>query len=231
MTNKDLDLNKLASVIDKLPTKKRIAIFIAVNFGIILFAIVILYQPINTLVDKAYKELETKKSRSKIISEEASLFKTTFSPDPNILVRKKISLLRSKLQNIDPALRNIDKALTAPDEMLSIIKNIVNRMKLLKLINMENIQPEIFVEADPSMFGQAITLPITNQGIHKIFKHGIKLELEGSYWELVRFLEKLEKIPKKILWSEFKLTNKKYPISNFEIKFYTLSLNSDWVRM
>lgn len=55
-----------------------------------------------------------------------------------------------------------------------------------------------------------------------IYRHGIDLQVRGSYADLVRYLEVLER-DDRILWSGLKLSATQYPELTLTISLYTLS--------
>lgn len=56
-----------------------------------------------------------------------------------------------------------------------------------------------------------------------IYKHGIEITVKGRYPQLVSYMEKLQKFPKRVFWAEAKVTVSPYPVSVLRIVIYTLS--------
>lgn len=56
-----------------------------------------------------------------------------------------------------------------------------------------------------------------------IYKHGVEITVRGNYAQLVSYMEKLQKYPKRVFWSEAKVTTQSYPVSVLRIVIYTLS--------
>ena len=56
-----------------------------------------------------------------------------------------------------------------------------------------------------------------------IYKHGIEITVKGRYPQLVSYMERLQKFPKRVFWAEAKVTVSPYPVSVLRIVIYTLS--------
>lgn len=56
-----------------------------------------------------------------------------------------------------------------------------------------------------------------------IYKHGVEITVKGKYPQLVSYMERLQKFPKRVFWSEAKISVSPYPVSTLRIVIYTLS--------
>lgn len=65
----------------------------------------------------------------------------------------------------------------------------------------------------------------------QIYKHGILIELRGSYAATLQYLRMLEKLPWKFYWEAMRFEIEDYPIAKITIIINTLSLNKEWVRV
>jgi len=67
--------------------------------------------------------------------------------------------------------------------------------------------------------------------IPQIYKHGILIELRGSYTATLQYLRMLENLPWKFYWEAMRFEIDDYPNAKIIIVINTLSLNKDWVRV
>lgn len=56
-----------------------------------------------------------------------------------------------------------------------------------------------------------------------IYRHGVEITVKGRYPQLVAYMEKLQKFPKRVFWSEVQLTVSPYPVNVLKVVIYTLS--------
>ena len=65
----------------------------------------------------------------------------------------------------------------------------------------------------------------------QIYKHGILIELRGSYAATLQYLRMLESLPWKFYWEAMRFEMDEYPVARIIIVINTLSLNKEWVRV
>jgi hypothetical protein len=71
--------------------------------------------------------------------------------------------------------------------------------------------------------GAATTLPL--------YRHGVALSVEGSYGDLLAYLQALEALPHKLLWGPLTLDVEHHPQVLLKLEVYTLSLQAEWVEL
>lgn len=64
-----------------------------------------------------------------------------------------------------------------------------------------------------------------------IFRHGVVLEVEGNYLDLMEYLVALEKLPQQVYWGNLKLDVKKHPRATMSVEIFTLSLDRKWLNL
>jgi MSHA biogenesis protein MshJ len=69
--------------------------------------------------------------------------------------------------------------------------------------------------------------PVTLAGSH-VFKHGVRVVVEGTYLDLLSYVARLEKQPWQVYWSRTVMSSD-YPKAQIELTLYTLSLDKAWL--
>ncbi|MEN9868290.1 MAG: hypothetical protein RL748_3880 [Pseudomonadota bacterium] len=64
-----------------------------------------------------------------------------------------------------------------------------------------------------------------------IFRHGVVLEVEGNYLDLMEYLVALEKLPQQVYWGNLQLNVKKHPRATMSVEIFTLSLDRKWLNL
>jgi len=62
-----------------------------------------------------------------------------------------------------------------------------------------------------------------------LFRHGLRLELEGSYLDFLDYLDAVERLPWQLYWGTLSLNTQEYPRNEISIEIFTLSLDEDWI--
>ncbi len=77
--------------------------------------------------------------------------------------------------------------------------------------------PEVAPRKEPAAAGDGI------------YQHGIEIRLAGSYGDLLKYVEDIERSPQRVMWNSLGLTVDKYPRNILVLRVYTLSLDRKWL--
>lgn len=64
-----------------------------------------------------------------------------------------------------------------------------------------------------------------------LYRHGVQLVLQGSYLEMIDYLEALEAMPTQLLWGAAVLDAGQFPQARLTLTLYTLSLDQKWIAL
>ncbi len=64
-----------------------------------------------------------------------------------------------------------------------------------------------------------------------LYRHGVQLVLQGSYLEMIDYLEALEAMPTQLLWGAAALDAGQFPQARLTLTLYTLSLDPKWIAL
>ena len=64
-----------------------------------------------------------------------------------------------------------------------------------------------------------------------LYRHGVELVLEGSYLDMVSYMEALEAMPSQLFWGKATLNAEDYPRTRLALTLYTLSLDPKWMAL
>jgi MSHA biogenesis protein MshJ len=197
--------------------------------GILFFvAIAVLYVIWNALLiapqEKGQKQLltEINKIRQDISTMEQQSLEiiNRHNSDPNSVELRELQQLTEQQQQLDEKITTAVNGLIAPKEMARALERVLKQQQQLHFVRIENLgaTPLITVEetegASPDV---------------GIYKHTMRIELEGSFLHTRDYLQALEQLPWKFHWESVELTMLDYPLARVVITVNTLSLNEGWL--
>jgi MSHA biogenesis protein MshJ len=93
----------------------------------------------------------------------------------------------------------------------------LQRQQGLRLVSMESLPPRpLLDDADAG-------------GLGNVFRHGLKLEIEGAYLDILRYLRQLEGMEWQLFWGELDIQADTYPRNRAVLVVHTLSLREGWI--
>ncbi len=140
--------------------------------------------------------------------------------DPNEPVRERIEILKGQIQNITEQFEAQTINLVPANKMASILESVLAGSKGLKLIELQSIAPTPILLEQPKEGEEPKA---------SIYRHGVKLVFEGNYFDIQRYLEKIELLPWQFYWQKFDYLVGDYPTASVELEIYTLSTNKAFI--
>jgi MSHA biogenesis protein MshJ len=140
--------------------------------------------------------------------------------DPNVPILKRISMLESRIQSIDRQLGEQTNSLVPANKMAGMLESVLAGSKRLKLIELRSIAPT------PLLLEQRQTI---DEPVAGLYRHGVSLIFEGSYFDIQQYLERLEALPWQFYWEKFDYLVGDYPTASVELEIYTLSTNKAFI--
>jgi MSHA biogenesis protein MshJ len=137
--------------------------------------------------------------------------------------------LRAEIQELDRRLASVTSGLIAPKEMARVLEQVLARASRLTLNGLRTLPPEgVIASANGGTTGQAAQ-PGAPAAAAQIYKHGVELELSGSYLDTLYFLQALEALPWRFFWDRIEFTVEQYPRGRVKLRLYTLGLEEGWI--
>ncbi|MGY3915169.1 hypothetical protein [Aeromonas australiensis] len=135
--------------------------------------------------------------------------------DPNQGVRDQLAQVEADLARVDDELKSQTVDLIPAHEMPQVLEALLSRSANLHMLALSSLEPT------PLMAGE--------QQVN-LYKHGIRLQLEGGYFDVYQYLKALEALPRHFYWKQFDYRVKAYPGAVVEMEIYTLSTSKEFIR-
>lgn len=136
--------------------------------------------------------------------------------DPNEALRFEKQQLVEKIKSLDGEFNKLQKDLIQADEMLEILNYILGVEAGLNVVSVKTIPPK----AVEGRRNTALNLP-------KLYKHGISLKFQGTFFQAKKYVENIENLGKKIYWEEISYLVTGYPEGKLKISLDVISTSED----
>jgi len=87
----------------------------------------------------------------------------------------------------------------------------------------------------PAPAAGAATAPAPGQAPPRqeelLYRHGVQVVLQGSYLDMMAYMESLERMPSQLFWGKARLDAENYPAARLTLTLYTLSLDTKWISL
>ncbi|MFM5868428.1 type 4a pilus biogenesis protein PilO [Aeromonas caviae] len=135
--------------------------------------------------------------------------------DPDAQVRDQLAGVETTLRQMDAELLAQTVDLIPAHEMPAVLEALLSRSANLHMLALTSLKPE------PLMAGE--------QKVN-LFRHGIRLQLEGGYFDVYQYLKALEALPRHFYWKSFDYRVVEHPKAAVAMEIYTLSTSKEFIR-
>jgi MSHA biogenesis protein MshJ len=196
----------LVAKIDTLSLRERLLVLVTALVLIVALWHTLLMQPLEQRASQTRAELTALEDR--ITAANRSL-------------EEQIASLRKRIDEINTTLGNHAAELIDPSEMAQVLESVLKEQSRLTLVRIRNTTPDSLVaDEDPSaVTPSAVTF----------YRHGLEIEVEGSYAACLEYLNAIESLPWRLYWQVLELDVIDYPLNRIRIEVGTLSLDEEWI--
>jgi MSHA biogenesis protein MshJ len=197
------------------PRERWLVVIVAVCAAVALLDFALL-APQRAESKKLARELETQRSRLQQMQGQA----TQQASDGESELRQRRATLLDRRERAMAVIGKAQVDLIKPQDMTRQLEAILVRHPTLRIVGMNTSSPKPLVEGAS---GNA-----TGAGI---FQHGLEMQIEGPYLDLLGYLDALERAPYRIYWRELEMKVGTTGMPVTRLAFFTLSRESAWLRL
>ncbi|MDH3748449.1 MAG: hypothetical protein OER97_09605 [Gammaproteobacteria bacterium] len=209
---------KLAPVlakIDALSRRERLLVLITMMAVIASIWHMLLMEPLGQRADASRIELESMKQRVDTAHQnlEDQILQIAGAGSEE---RARIGVLRQRIDEVNASLGTYAAELIDPAEMAQVLEEILSEQTSLSLVSIRNTTPEL-LSANEEAVGNTF------------YRHGLEIELEGSFTDCLDYLTEIEAMPWRLYWQVLDLEVIEYPRNRVRLEVSTLSLEEEWI--
>jgi MSHA biogenesis protein MshJ len=161
-----------------------------------------------------------------------------------LLSRNELALWRDRVRSGEAALREHETTLVGPERMLPLLQELLTshgrvRVRAMQSLPREDLLAAATSAATPatapspeaaSASGPASGPPRMAQA-PSLYRHGVELTLEGSFADLLAYLQALDALPQRLLWGGMQFKVEKHPDAVLTLRLWTLSLERHFIEI
>ena len=130
--------------------------------------------------------------------------------------------IEKQLEQIELRMADGLEKLVPPEEIVPLLEEVLAETPGLRLVQLESRPPEELGVRQ----GEGEEEKVVGSGL---YRHGLRILLEGPYPETVRYLERLEISRWNLLWDRFNYEVQEFPKGRATIDLHTISDHEEWI--
>lgn len=223
MTSLRSSVNDLCLWLDARAPRERLLLAISLMAVLTFFWYVLLIEPLAKHRKALEAQVSTAIATVAALDREAAAIVAGAAQDPDAENRRQKVVLEEEVGRLDERLASLTGELISPQQMVTVLEEMLKRRRQLSLTRLENLPSEPLLEPP------TVDLPAEKVQQRNLYRHPLRIELTGSYLEALAYLQSLEQLPRKVYWQDLALSVEEYPRAKITVTVYTLSLKEDWI--
>jgi MSHA biogenesis protein MshJ len=208
----------LESWFDTRPRRERVVVAVAAIIGALLVFEGMWWSPERELAAQAEGEVLSLELQKAGVLAERDRLEQRESLDPDAAILKQLDILELKLADLDANLRGQTLQILAPEQMPSVLRDLIGSVTGLQMTGIRSEPPERLVNS-------------SNDDLPILYRHGLVIDLQGEYLALLDYVRALEDLPWRFYWLGLEVRANGADSRRFRLHVYTVSLREEWIRV
>jgi len=162
-----------------------------------------------------------------------------FEANPDKATQERLADLKAQAAALAGSLRTMQRGLVTPEKMTQLLQQMLRSNSRLKLLSLRSLpvtglgsaqQVDAAAQQPVPAAGGAVAAGAPKQR-DLLYRHGVELTLQGSYLDMLDYMEQLEDLPSQLFWGKAQLDARKYPATTLTLTLYTVSLDEKWMKL
>jgi MSHA biogenesis protein MshJ len=156
-------------------------------------------------------------------------FNKILKHDPDAENRVRIQAVEKEIAQLNGRIQQLAEVMIEPQQMVQLLKELLQREQDLRLVKLENIEPRPFLETPETEETPEMGEAVAPSGGVNLYQHGFVIEFEGDFHSTLSYLKELEKLPWRFFWDGVTFDVQEYPRARVRIELHTLGLSEGWI--
>ena len=238
--------DRFSHFVNEKTLRERVIILLVIVVLVYGIADILFFGAILEKRDRQIKQLSSLVASNQIAQQEVQVLLNQMS-ESRLTMERQQALLDEKLTRVDQQLASAATGFIPATLMPKVLEQLLDSSTGLILIKLENKPVEKVTGVDEgSANGSANEL--TNKAMATdeieqadkaankseqvktdLYRHGVELQLQGSYLATLAYLKRLESLEWRFEWEALVFDIKDYPIGTVTLEVYTYSTERDWI--
>lgn len=231
---------QLAEKIDARTLRERVIIFAMAALVVITLVNAVIIDPLFREQKALSNQTQQDQGKISAIQTQIQQKVRSQSEDPDAANRETLKRLVQQARQLAEEMNALEKGLVSPDKMPELLQSIIRRDGRLQLVSLKTLPPASLTETPndnaKGSTEKADTALLPSGGTERsttgmVYKHGVEIVVQGSYLDMIDYMNALEKTPWQLFWAKAELDAREYPKASLRLTLYTLSMDKKWLNI
>ncbi|WP_425254298.1 type II secretion system protein GspM [Janthinobacterium sp. NFX145] len=222
-------LKKWATAFDALSLRERLMVFGAGAAAVLFVFYFMSFNPLLAKRAALEASIAQKQSLLTATDKEIELTMLSHATDPDQEARARLVALQAETASLAQALRQKQHGLVAPERMVTLLEHLLRQHAGLRVVSLKTLPASaVGARQTDAANGDAAAKAAPAPLLHQ---HGVEVVLQGSYADMVQYMQALQAMPTRVFWGAAHLDAASYPNATLTLTLHTLSMDDTWIAL
>lgn len=249
---------QFSAKVDAMTMRERALVAGASAAAIVFLVFTLLIDPATVRAKSLQAVMQQQRQQISLMEAELQQKQLVEAIDPDKASKEALARISQDNARLRADLRERQRGLVAPERVSQVLQQMLQGSGRLRLVSLKTFpprgmsdgkfsEPESVAEAPPEPKPVSISLlpapaaapggaaapaaPVVVTKQELLYRHGVQVVLQGSYLEMVNYMQALEQMPEQLFWGKAALKADDYPNATLTLTLYTLSLDQKWIAL
>lgn len=228
-------LKKWATAFDALSLRERVMLFGAGVAALLFVFYFMVFGPLWAKRAALDASIAQKQSLVSATNKEIELVMLAHANDPDRDARARLTAVLAETATLKQALRQQQHGLVAPERMVTLLAHLLRQHAGLRVVSLKTLPSGTVGDAaggsDAAKASAQPAAPAVKAPAALLHRHGVEVVLQGSYADMVDYMQALQAMPTRVFWGKAQLAAETYPGATLTLTLYTLSMDDTWIAL
>lgn len=192
--------------------------------------VLLVADPLSQRRDAQAKRLHQAENRQQATSHALDQLDARKAADPNLQYRTALQAAQASRAGIIARIEADTRSLVSPTRMQALLQDLLRAQPRLALLGLESFSAPLQLPAEAAVQPQAGQAKGAQAMPDVFYRHGLRLSLEGGYFELLAYLRSIQASGWRLHWDSLDYqVDAATGRARISIELYTLSRHAGWV--
>ena len=202
---------------------------------LVMLYVLLIADPLNARIAAQDALLRQAESRQQAATAAMQQLDAKLAADPNPRYREALQAAQASREQIIARIDADTRSLVSPTRMQALLQDLLRAQPRLTLLGLESFSAPLQLPAEAVVLAQAGQARSAQQAAEKapevFYRHGLRLSLEGGYFELLTYLRSIQASGWRLHWDslDYEVGEQGPGRARISIELHTLSRHAGWV--
>lgn len=178
---------------------------------------------LRTELERSVEAIERLGERSKLLAKQIEAESPGEREREEKMLERQLAIMSARIQELM-------SSMIPPDQVARMLEELLSEESGLTLIKLASVDPATHSRAIGAE-GANASAEASGPSIERaeFYRHGFVIELEGTYFAALHYLESIESLPWDLSWDRITYEVTDYPRARISIELHTLSREENWI--